>query len=130
MEKKDGFNKYLMYGFLAFLIAFIPVSSWLFFTNNKNIELSINSDNEMVKEKTAVNEALTKALVIKTDSAKILKKNLERKDSVSNIKDKKIQETLNAVKKLQHENDSIKKILKKIKWSDLQPVKEDEGNSN
>jgi uncharacterized membrane protein len=110
--KEDKLSKILMGAFLLFIIIFVSISSWIYFTNSTNVAIRIQTDDEINKEKTAVNEALIKTLVLKNDSIISFKTEVQKKDSIISKK----------VFKLEHERDSLKSLISKFKKSDIQPI--------
>jgi hypothetical protein len=99
-------------------------SSFIYFNNTSNVEIKIKTDNAVNKEKTALNEALTKTLVSKNDSIFNFKKSIKKNDSVFIIKKKTYEKE---IKKLKNEKDSLIRILRNFKQSDLLPI--GKGNS-
>ena len=118
-DNKDLLSKLGMGAFLFFIIIFVSMSSWIYFSNSTNVAIKIQSDNEVNKEKTAINEALTKTLVLKNDSIVTFKTEVKKKDSILY---KKVEQYEINLKKLIHEKDSLTNILRKFKQSDLQPI--------
>lgn len=118
-DNKDLLSKLGMGAFLFFIIIFVSMSSWIYFSNSTNVAIKIQSDNEVNKEKTAVNEALTKTLVLKNDSIVTFKTEVKKRDSILY---KKVEQYEIKLKKVVHEKDSLANILRKFKQSDLQPI--------
>lgn len=118
-DSKDLLSKIGIGAFLIFIIIFVGSSSWLYFSNSNNVAIRIQSDNEVNREKTAVNEALTKTLVLKNDSIVSYKTEVKKKDSILYQKVEQFEQKL---KKVEHEKDSLTNILRKFKQSDLQPI--------
>lgn len=112
-------NKIAMIAFICIIVFFIVVSSYLYFTNTNNVEIKIKSDNAINREKTLINEALTRTLVLKDDTLILLKNEIKTKDSITAIKLDSYEKT---VTKLERQKDSINKILRNLKQSDLQPI--------
>jgi hypothetical protein len=120
MENKSNIlNKIAMGGFLLFILLFVTLSSLVYFNNSSNVEIKIKTDNEVNKEKSAVNEALTQSLVAKNDSIVSYKLEVKKKDSVLYNKIELFEKQL---KKTTREKDSLINILKRFKSSDIQPV--------
>lgn len=122
-NKSDILSKLAMGAFLLFIIVFVSLSSWVYFNNSSNVAIRIQTDNEINKEKTAVNEALTKTLVLKNDSITTYKTTVRKKDSLFY---KKVEFFEKKLKKIEHEKDSLVKILRNLKQSDLQPIHKNE----
>lgn len=118
-DSGDVLSKLGMGMFLLFIIIFVGSSSWLYFSNSTNVAIKIQSDNEVNKEKTAVNEALTKTLVLKNDSIISFRTEVKKKDSILY---KKVEFFEKKLKKVEHEKDSLANILRKFKQSDIQPI--------
>lgn len=118
-NKSEIISKLAMGGFLAFILIFVSLSSWVYFNNSTNVAIKIQSDNEVNKEKTAVNEALTKTLVMKNDSITTYKTEVKRRDSLFI---KKVEQYEKKLKKVEHEKDSLVNILRSFKQSDIQPI--------
>lgn len=123
-NKSDFISKIAMGGFLAFILIFVSLSSWVYFNNSTNVAIKIQSDNEVNKEKTAVNEALTKTLVMKNDTIVGYRTEVKRKDS---LYVKKIEFFEKKLKQVTHEKDSLARILRNFKQSDLQPIHREEN---
>jgi len=123
-NKSDIVSKLAMGGFLAFILIFVSLSSWVYFNNSTNVAIKIQSDNEVNKEKTAVNEALTKTLVLKNDSIVGYRTEVRKKDSLYVKKIKSVEKQL---KQVTHEKDSLVRILRSFKQSDIQPIKKEEN---
>ena len=121
-NKSDIISKLAMGGFLLFIIIFVSLSSWIYFNNTANVAIKIQTDNEINKEKTAINEALTKTLVMKNDTIVGYKTEVKRKDS---LYVKKIELFEKKLKKLTHEKDSLARIINSFKQSDIQPIHRD-----
>lgn len=120
MENKSNvLNKIAMGGFLLFILLFVGISSLVYFNNSSNVEIRIKTDNEVNKEKTAVNEALTQTLVAKNDSIISFKLEVKKKDSILY---KEIESVKNKLEKTTREKDSLASIIKRFKSSDIQPV--------
>lgn len=119
MNNKDLQTKLGMIAFIVIIVSFVFGSSFIYFNNTSNVEIKIKTDNAVNKEKTAINEALTKALVAKNDSIASFKKEIIKKDSLFSIKEKKFEKE---IKKSKHEKDSLINILRNFKQSDLQPI--------
>jgi len=119
-EKSNIWTKIGMIGFMFFIIVFVSFSSWIYFNNNNNVAIRIQTDNEVNKEKTAVNEALTKTLVLKNDSITSYKTEVKKKDSLLINEIKYFKQEL---EKEKHEKDSLVNILRHFKQSDIQPVR-------
>ena len=117
--KKELLNKVAMITFIAVIFLFIGGSSLVYFNNSSNVEIKIKSDNIVNKEKTAVNEALTRTLVMKNDSIDTYKQTIRQKDS---LYIKKVEVMEKEIKKSKHEKDSLINILRNFKQSDLQPI--------
>lgn len=122
MDNKDVMSKIGMILFILIIVIFVGGSSFVYFNNSSNVEIRIKTDNAVNKEKTAVNEALTKTLVAKNDSIYTFKKTIKSQDSVS-VKNSQIFEK--KLKKVQHEKDSLINILRHFKQSDIQPINRD-----
>src|ERR1041385_5718840 len=105
----DKLTKIGMGAFLLFIIIFVSFSSWIYFSNTSNVAIRIQSDNEVNKEKTAVNEALTKTLVMKNDTISYIKTETRKKDSILY---KKINQVEKKLKKSQKENDSLLNVIR------------------
>ena len=118
-DSKDFISKLGMGAFLFFIIIFVSLSSWIYFDNSSTVAIRIQSDNEVNKEKTAVNEALTKTLVQKNDSIYTFKMEVKKKDS---ILIKKVEQFEKKLKKVQHEKDSLANVIRMFKQSDIQPI--------
>ncbi len=118
-DSKDFISRLGMGAFLFFIIIFVSLSSWIYFDNSSTVAIRIQSDNEVNKEKTAVNEALTKTLVQKNDSIYSFKMEVKKKDS---ILIKKVEQFEKKLKKVQHEKDSLVNVLRMFKQSDIQPI--------
>jgi hypothetical protein len=114
-NKSDIINKIAMGGFSVFILLFVILSSGLYFNNSNNIAIKIQIDNEVNREKTAVNEALTKTLVMINDSIVTFKTNVQRKDSLY-IK------TIEQFQQVKLEKDSLARVLRSFKQSDTHPV--------
>jgi hypothetical protein len=114
-NKSNIINKIAMGGFLLFILLFVILSSGLYFNNSNNIAVKIQTDNEVNKEKTAVNEALTKTLVMKNDSIVTFKTHVKKKDSL-------YVKTIEQFQQVKLEIDSLTRVLRSFKQSDLQPV--------
>lgn len=125
VNKSEIFSKIAMGGFLAFILIFVALSSYVYFNNTTNVAIKIQTDNEVNKEKTAVNEALTKTLVMKNDSIVSYRTEVKRKDSLFV---KKVEQYEKQIKKITHEKDSLANILRHFKQSDLQPVNRNNSN--
>ena len=123
-NKSEIISKLAMGGFLAFILIFVSLSSWVYFNNSTNVAIKIQSDNEVNKEKTAVNEALTKTLVMKNDSIVSYKTEVRKKDS---LYVKTIEKYKDQLKQVTHEKDSLARILRNFKQSDIQPIHRDEN---
>lgn len=123
-NKSDIVSKLAMGGFLAFILIFVSLSSWVYFNNSTNVAIKIQSDNEVNKEKTAVNEALTKTLVLKNDSIVNYRTEVKRKDS---LYVKKIESVEKKLRQVTHEKDSLVRVLRSFKQSDIQPIQKDEN---
>lgn len=123
-EKSNIVNKIGMIGFIIFILIFVSLSGWIYSNNSTNVAIRIQTDDEVNKEKTAVNEALTKTLVYKNDSIKTYKVEVKKKDSViiSELKHYKKELT-----KSQHEKDSLINIIRNLKQSDIQPIHRDQN---
>lgn len=119
VNNRDILSKIGMGAFLVFILIFVSMSSWIYFSNSSNVAIRIQSDNEVNKEKTAVNEALTKTLVLKNDTITTIKVQTKKRDS---ILFKKIDLVEKKLKKSECEKDSLANIIRKFKQSDLQPV--------
>jgi hypothetical protein len=124
-DNKELLSKIGMGMFLVFIIVFVGSSSWLYFSNSTNVAIRIQSDNEINKEKTAVNEALTKTLVMKNDTIVSIKTEVKKRDSILY---KKIESFEKKLKKVEHEKDSLANILRKFKQSDIQPINRNPTN--
>lgn len=118
-NKSDILSKIAMGAFFAFILIFVSLSSYVYFNNSTNVAIKIQSDNEVNKEKTAVNEALTKTLVMKNDSIVTYKTEVKKRDSILY---KKVEQYELKLKKVEHEKDSLVNILRNFKQSDLQPI--------
>jgi hypothetical protein len=118
-NKSQLLSKIAMGGFFAFILLFVSLSSYVYFNNSTNVAIKIQSDNEVNKEKTAVNEALTKTLVMKNDTIVNFKTEVKKKDSVLV---KKVELYEKRLKLVEHTRDSLAKILSKFKQSDIQPI--------
>lgn len=123
-NKSDIVSKLAMGGFLTFILLFVTFSSWVYFNNSTNVAIKIQSDNEVNKEKTAVNEALTKTLVLKNDTIVGYRTEVKRKDS---LYVKKIESVEKKLKQVTHEKDSLVRLLRSFKQSDIQPIQKDEN---
>lgn len=123
-NKSDIVSKLAMGGFLAFILIFVSLSSWVYFNNSTNVAIKIQSDNEVNKEKTAVNEALTKTLVMKNDSIVSYRTEVRKKDS---LYVKKIESVERKLKQVTHEKDSLVRVLRSFKQSDIQPIQKEEN---
>jgi len=117
--KRELFNKIGMIGFVFIMFSFVIGSSLVYFTNSTNVEIKIKTDNQVNKEKTAVNEALTKTLVMKNDSISDFRIKIKKNDSLFlnriTVVEKKLIKT-------QREKDSLINIIRNFKQSDIQPV--------
>jgi len=117
--KRELFNKIGMIGFVFIMFSFVLGSSLVYFTNSTNVEIKIKTDNQVNKEKTAVNEALTKTLVMKNDSISEFRIKIKKNDSLFlnriTVVEKKLIKT-------QREKDSLINIIRNFKQSDIQPV--------
>lgn len=122
MGNKDLMNKLAMIMFILIIVFFIGGSSFIYFNNSSNVEIKIKTDNAVNKEKTAVNEALTKTLVAKNDSIFDFKQTIKKKDSIQYNTTQVFEKRL---KKVQHEKDSLINILHNFKQSDIQPINRD-----
>jgi hypothetical protein len=122
---KDLLSRIGMGAFLLFIVIFVSLSSWIYFNNSTNVAIRIQSDNEINKEKTAVNEALTKTLVQKNDTISTIKIETRKRDS---ILFKKIDVVEKKLKKSEHQKDSLQKIINRLKQSDIQPITRNPGN--
>lgn len=122
-NKSDVLSKIAMGGFLIFILLFVSLSSWIYFNNTTNVAIKIQTDNEVNKEKSAVNEALTKTLVMKNDSIVSYRTEFKRKDS---LYVKTIELFEKKLKQVTHEKDSLTRILHSFKQSDIQPIHRNE----
>ncbi len=112
-------------GFCIFIISILGGSSYIFFNNTSNVELTIRSNDEQLRRKDAITEALTKTLINKNDTIKQLDESLKTSVQALSNKDFLIKKQLSEIKKLKEEKDSLKKAIKKINWSDIQPIQDD-----
>lgn len=117
--KKELFTKIAMIGFVFIIFTFVIGSSMIYFNNSSNVEIKIKTDNQVNKEKTAVNEALTKTLVMKNDSISEFRNTIKKNDSIYS---KRIDLVETKLKKIEHEKDSLVNIIRNFKQSDIQPV--------
>jgi len=114
-----------MIGFVIFILIFVSLSGWIYTNNSTNVAIRIQTDDEVNKEKTAVNEALTKTLVAKNDSIQSFKVEVKKKDSINRTDLKVFKKELS---KLNHEKDSLINIIRNLKQSDIQPIHRDGNN--
>jgi hypothetical protein len=119
IEKSDLFTRIGMGGFLICIILFVSLSSYVYFNNSSSVEIRIQSDNEIKKEKDAVNEALKTELVIKNDSLSTYKARFKNSDSLHATQVKYYEKK---IERIQYQNDSLNNILRNLKQSDIQPV--------
>jgi len=124
-EKSNIINKIGMIGFVIFILIFVSLSGWIYTNNSTNVAIRIQTDDEVNKEKTAVNEALTKTLVAKNDSIQSFKVEVKKKDSINRTDLKVFKKELS---KLNHEKDSLINIIRNLKQSDIQPIHRDGNN--
>lgn len=124
-EKSSIINKIGMIGFILFILIFVSLSGWIYSNNSTNVAIRIQTDDEVNKEKTAVNEALTKTLVSKNDSIQTFKVEVKKKDSINRTDLKVFKKELS---KLNHEKDSLITIIRNLKQSDIQPIHRDQNN--
>jgi hypothetical protein len=118
-SKSQILSKIAMGTFLGFILIFVSLSSYVYFSNSSNVAIKIQTDNEVNKEKTAVNEALTKTLVMKNDTIVSFKIQVKKRDSILY---KKVEQYEKKLKKIEHEKDSLVNILRNFKQSDIQPI--------
>ncbi|NJO64835.1 MAG: hypothetical protein HC836_43900 [Richelia sp. RM2_1_2] len=115
-----------------FLLATIPF--YFLVINNQKIEVSIKSADESVKELSLQNEDLLRGRVADKDSADQYKHDVEitlhKKDSTITVLEKKINKREVENRELKQEIDSIKILLKNVKWSDIQPVGDKDKKEN
>lgn len=122
MVKKNKLQNVGIIGFISFIVVLTIFSSFVFFNNSSNLEVSIRSNDQELKRKDAVTEALIRTLVNKNDTISVLDTNLKHLQKKNFVKDSVIVHQIMEITKLKHENDSILNVVKKLKWSDIEPV--------
>lgn len=120
--KKELLTRIGMIGFIFIIFTFVAGSSLIYFTNSSNVEIKIKTDNQVNKEKTAVNEALTRTLVMKNDSIDGYRNTIKKNDSLFTNRITVVEKKL---KKTENEKDSLIRIIRSFKQSDIQPVNRD-----
>lgn len=120
--KKELLSRIAMAGFIFIIFTFVAGSSMIYFNNSSNVEIKIKTDNQVNKEKTAVNEALTRTLVMKNDSIDGYRSTIKKNDSLFSTRMTIVEKKL---KKTEHEKDSLINIIRSFKQSDIQPVNRD-----
>lgn len=120
--KKELLTRIGMIGFIFIIFTFVAGSSLIYFTNSSNVEIKIKTDNQVNKEKTAVNEALTRTLVMKNDSIDGYINTIKKNDSLFTNRITVVEKKL---KKTENEKDSLIRIIRSFKQSDIQPVNRD-----
>lgn len=105
MEKKVG-----IYLFIVFVVIFVTLSGYIFFTNNSDLENRLTNHTRNTQKNIENITTLNRAITYKKDSIEVLLKDvaiyqqLRKNDSVMiRLKNAKIT-------KLLHENDSLKRI--------------------
>lgn len=115
-------NNYGVIGFVIFILMLVGFSSFIFFNNSSNLEVSIRSNDEQLKRSEAVTEALTKNIVEKNEAIKVLALDIQKLQNKSEKKDSVITLQDDKIKQLEHEKDSLSKLVHKFKWSDIEPI--------
>jgi hypothetical protein len=115
-------NNYGIIGFIIFIVILVIFSGFVFFNNSSNLEVSIRSNDEQLKRSEAVTEALTKNIVEKNEAIKILALDNHKLQKKGSTKDSVINIQSDEIKKLQHDKDSLTNLVRKFKWSDIEPV--------
>lgn len=119
---KDTWSKIGMVIFIIAILLVVSISGLVYTANTSNIEVKIQTVNDVNKEKTAVNEALTKTLVMKNDTIGELKDVIIEKDSTITAGNKVTQANEKTIKSLEHKVDSLNLLIRKFKPSDIEPV--------
>lgn len=121
-------NNYGIIGFIIFIVILVIFSGFVFFNNSSNLEVSIRSNDEQLKRSEAVTEALTKNVVEKNEAIKILALDNHKLQKKGSSKDSVINKQSDEIKQLQHDKDSLTNLVRKFKWSDIEPVNKSPKN--
>lgn len=121
-------NNYGIIGFIIFIVILVIFSGFVFFNNSSNLEVSIRSNDEQLKRSEAITEALTKNVVEKNEAIKILALDNHKLQKKGSSKDSVINKQSDEIKQLQHDKDSLTNLVRKFKWSDIEPVNKSPKN--